>query len=355
MSDATFAELLLRGGAVGAQLALGIVVARSAPSHSLRLATLAFIFSSIAFVLSGVPGWRALAGPLYWPMWLVQIGGAGWFWLFARALFEDRRLRWRDALIPAALTLLGLVALSLPLPGARTVWTAYNVTELALALDALVRIVRSSRGDLVEARRRLRGPFLATIAAFSVAISVVQIGQAMGYDWPRYGLAFAAIQAALGLAGALVLLDARTELLGAAPALSDADPPAPVPTADAPWLARLDTLMREQQLWRREGLSLSDLAGAIGLPEHRLRRLINGGLGHRNFAAFVNLHRIEAARAALSDPAQATRTVASIAYDLGFGSLGPFNRAFRDATGHTPTEFRRAALAKGSPIPANPD
>jgi AraC-like DNA-binding protein len=40
--------------------------------------------------------------------------------------------------------------------------------------------------------------------------------------------------------------------------------------------------------------------------------------------------------------------VLTIALDLGFGSIGPFNRAFKDATGMTPTEFRRAHLGGGA-------
>jgi AraC-like DNA-binding protein len=62
----------------------------------------------------------------------------------------------------------------------------------------------------------------------------------------------------------------------------------------------------------------------------------------------VNSYRIEAAKRRLADPAEARSTVAAIAFDLGYGSLGPFNRAFRIATGSTPTEWRREALA-GSP------
>jgi AraC-like DNA-binding protein len=72
-----------------------------------------------------------------------------------------------------------------------------------------------------------------------------------------------------------------------------------------------------------------------------LRRLINQRLGYRNFNAFLNNHRIEEAKAALADPAQAAVPVITIAMDAGFQSLGPFNRAFKAMTGVTPSEYRK--------------
>ena len=98
-----------------------------------------------------------------------------------------------------------------------------------------------------------------------------------------------------------------------------------------------------------------DLRGKkVGVPEYRLRRLINQGLGHRNFNSFVNHYRIAEARAALADPAQAAVPVLTIALDAGFSSLGPFNRAFKAETGLTPSDFRRQNLGIsgiGEPIP----
>jgi AraC-like DNA-binding protein len=46
-------------------------------------------------------------------------------------------------------------------------------------------------------------------------------------------------------------------------------------------------------------------------------------------------------RAALVDPARRDLPVLTLALDAGFQSIGPFNRAFKAATGLTPTEFRR--------------
>lgn len=104
--------------------------------------------------------------------------------------------------------------------------------------------------------------------------------------------------------------------------------------------------MTIERAYRREGLTIGLLAVKLAMPEHRLRVLINDGLGHRNFNAFLNRYRIEEAKAALADPAQIGVPVLTIALDAGFQSLAPFNRAFKTDTGLTPTEFRRRAVAE---------
>ncbi|OYY89978.1 MAG: hypothetical protein B7Y45_09660 [Sphingomonas sp. 28-66-16] len=337
-------DLLFRGMAVGAQLGLGISLARSADDRGLRVATLLFVISNICFTLNGVRAIENLLGPVQLLLWLIQIGSAGYFWLFAVTLFEDRSLTVASAAPAASLTLIGLVGQYGPRASAPSIWTLHNVVGLLLALHALVVIVQSGRNDLVEARRRLRVPFLVLIATFSMVLSLAQIGQTLGIHAGWYEFANASIQAMLGIAGVAVLLEARPALFGVAGGGRSA--PAESRTLDDSgiWLDRLQRAMDIDALWRREGLTIGDLAKAVGLPEHRLRRLINDQLGHRNFASFVNQRRIAEARAVLSDPANAARNVASIAFDLGFGSLGPFNRAFREATGVTPTEFRRLAM-----------
>jgi AraC-like DNA-binding protein len=45
------------------------------------------------------------------------------------------------------------------------------------------------------------------------------------------------------------------------------------------------------------------------------------------------------------NPEHGLTPVSGLAYDLGYASLGPFNRAFKEVTGQTPTEYRRAVLA----------
>ena len=113
-------------------------------------------------------------------------------------------------------------------------------------------------------------------------------------------------------------------------------------------LAALGRLMTAERAYRQDGLTIGTLASRLSLPEYRLRRLINQGLGYRNFNSFVNHYRIAEAKAALGDPRQAEVPVLTIALDTGFSSLGPFNRAFKAETGLTPTEYRRQAGGKGA-------
>ena len=104
--------------------------------------------------------------------------------------------------------------------------------------------------------------------------------------------------------------------------------------------------MDNDETYTEMGLTIRNLAERLKTPEHRLRLMINKGLGHRNFSAFLNTFRIKAAKAALSDPENARLPVITIAMDVGFASLSPFNRAFKAAEGLTPTEYRQATLER---------
>ena len=121
-------------------------------------------------------------------------------------------------------------------------------------------------------------------------------------------------------------------------------PAAIIPDSNAADRKLVDTLMRlmaDERIYRHDNVSIGTLATKLGIPEYRLRRLINQQLGYRNFNVFLNNHRIEEAKAALADPTQAEVPVITIAMDAGFQSLGPFNRAFKTTTGVTPSEYRR--------------
>jgi AraC-like DNA-binding protein len=122
-------------------------------------------------------------------------------------------------------------------------------------------------------------------------------------------------------------------------------PPSGAVRAEAVLLADLQRRMTAESLYRREGLTIGALARILGTQEYLLRRVINRHLGYRNFNDFLHSYRIPEACVRLRSPADARRPVLSIALDLGYNSIGPFNRAFKARIGMTPTEFRRGDAA----------
>lgn len=112
-------------------------------------------------------------------------------------------------------------------------------------------------------------------------------------------------------------------------------------------MQRLQRAMAQEHAYRSEGLTVASLATHLDMGEAALRALINQELGYRNFNDFLHHHRLQetAARLATED-----LPILTIALECGYGSIGPFNRAFRQRFGMTPTEFRAGArLARQRP------
>jgi len=281
-------------------------------------------------------------------LWIMSVTASGALWLFSSVLFEDEPVipPWRYA-VPGFCIAIGLLGATLPYSPLRIlVWQAFAAFSVGIVAHVLMIAWRGWRSDLVDQRRRLRAPLAAAAAGYTLVESFCNFGFIQGQPLPH--LVQAVVLAALALGSAMALLRVEPLLVQAPIAAGETPQPATMPAmdltpADRLVLARLDKAMDENEVWRGEDLSIGALAALVGAPEHRLRKLINGTLGHRNFADYVNGRRIEAAKTALADPEQALKSVSTIAYELGFGSLGPFNRAFRAATGVTPTAWRQQA------------
>ena len=348
-SDASILEVLTRGGAIGAFLGLAVVMARG-PFTPPRVAGLLFCLAAAAHTLTQQPGLERVFG-MGWPaVWAFSAMGSGFFWTFATELFGDRPRLQLVRLTPAALLL--VIAGAANATQAKGLWLAHNLFGAALMAHVLVVIWSGWRNDLVESRRRLRTPILAAAAVYAVTIIGVQISEILWRPATALSPLTAVMLLGLGLASIAALLQANPELFAptAAPRLAEPSPGGTPTLSDehVRLAEKLDRLMREDRAYREEGLSISGLALKLGVPEYRLRRLINQKLSHRNFNAFLNQWRLGDARDALSDPAEREVPISTIALDAGFQSLGPFNRAFKAATGLTPSEFRAQALDSGA-------
>jgi AraC-like DNA-binding protein len=116
--------------------------------------------------------------------------------------------------------------------------------------------------------------------------------------------------------------------------------------AEAALAARVVAAMGERRLWKREGLGIGDLAAELHTQEYLLRRAINRHLGYRNFNDFLHEYRLGEAARRLADPAEAHLPILTIALDCGYGSIGPFNRAFKARFEVTPTHYRQVSFAQ---------
>ncbi|MES2340290.1 MAG: AraC family transcriptional regulator [Pseudomonadota bacterium] len=335
-------ELLIRGAAAGGfvLLAGGVIGSGRSPA---RVTGALFSTAAAAHVLTQSPTAFEGLGAARGPVWVLSVMGAGLFWAFAMELFGDHARLSPLRLVPSTLLLaIGVAATLSPPTAARLIWLSHNLVGAGLMLHLLLTVWTGWRGDLVEARRRLRGPLLGVAALY--ALVVVGVQSAELFSRPAHELSMLAAVSLLiiSFASGAVFLRADPQLFGTA-RVSGREPRVTAP--DQVLLARLRAALDGEELWRREGLTIGALAASLGAPEHHLRRLINEGLGYRNFTAFINERRVEAAKQMLSDPSKARTTIATVAYEVGFSSLGPFNRAFRAGAGRTPTAWRRTAQA----------
>ena len=349
-------DAALRGAAVALLLLMALRLWRerltARPAGRLlagfSLALCVQVISSTPMFENGLPPvWQAL------PVG-ISVGNSVLFWLFAQVLFDDDfTIRRWHAVVWFALFVCGVsFCLTLDLNRSPDVANAVmrmiirGAPLLFVALTVLVTVRRWSV-DLLERRRRLRGIVIVGGTLYTLAMVVLRLQSSHGIlPAPSALLDIATLLIIISVvAGSVTRLRAqdlftstKTEPTATAPSQPTASPPDD-PELQA-LLNRLSTLMTRQRAYAQENLTIAGLAEQLNVPEYRLRRAINGSLGHRNFNAYVNEFRLREAQAALVASDTRELPVLTIALTAGFQSIGPFNRAFKTMTGLTPTEFR---------------
>jgi len=318
-----------------------------------RWALLPMLVCLMAYLVRSAPQSAAAPFEVLLPLSVAALLFPVAFWWLVHNAFDDRSdLPWPAGVAVSVLLIAGLAsgrdAATVSLLG-----TGPHVVQKSVAagfvVAALWRLWVTAAQDLVSGRRVLRGWLIAYIGVHGLTVLSVEL-MLRGAPAPSWLDALNVAAIALALAIGLVFLigyrPAAVDTLFGPPAQAVAKPQALAQTppadarADAQWVERLRHLMAVDCVYRDPELSLAALAQRLGLPEHRLRELIHRELGCRNFPAFVNDHRLLEVEGKLVDPAFDRRPILTLALEAGFGSIGPFNRAFRDRHGMTPTAFR---------------
>jgi AraC-like DNA-binding protein len=264
--------------------------------------------------------------------------------------FDDRaRIGPRSWGLVAGYAVLPAIQLGLMIATGRIsllLWILAKLAMFGFTIAGLWIAWRGRADDLVEERRSLRLLLVGAIGAFTLWVTAFEMARhgSERHDLGHVGTIVAILVTTLGVS--IVMYGFRPADLFAArlPAANEPGDREPAPASSA-LAGRLQSVMAEERPYRAEGFSIAALAQRLGEPEYRLRRTINGELGYRNFTAFLNVFRLAEVREALADPAQREVPILTIAIDAGFGSIGPFNRAFREAEGMTPSEYRGARLS----------
>ena len=202
------------------------------------------------------------------------------------------------------------------------------------------------RVDLVEDRRKLRKIFIAIVGTFVFAMI---LGERLLIPWQSAALFDMHIT--LSVIGALlstVMLWIMFRPNAAAyldPLRSETVRVALEPPPDDSDLEALQRVLDVERVYHDSELTVASLAARVAIPEYRLRRVIHERLQYRNFNALLHRYRIDEACALLADPERRHLPILTIALSVGYNSINPFNRAFRELKGMTPSEFRARVRA----------
>jgi AraC-like DNA-binding protein len=310
-------------------------------------------------VFSGA--WRTLPHILRSTTWMPYLIGPS-LWLFARSLQAPFELRWsRLHFLPAALACLYFLPFYVQSGAAKIAFVeGTHVIPLETSLHGAAKAL-SMLGYLLATLvvlRRLPRTALSrsvfwTIAAFLVFVIAVasnflteHITSALpissdllaiiGLAIFLYSLSLLVLIYWREFATAFRTADADAPSAPRAPALLDAD-------TTQILFADVEQRVAKLGLHLEPQMTVTRLSSALELQPHYLSFVVNASTG-MNVKAWLNGLRVTEAKSRLID--QPDKSVIEIGLDCGFNSKAALNRAFRSATGQSPTEFRAAHFPK---------
>jgi len=101
---------------------------------------------------------------------------------------------------------------------------------------------------------------------------------------------------------------------------------------------RLTGLMEKEALYKKNDLTLQDLANRLDTHPNYLSQVINE-MEHKNFYNYINSLRVKEFIRSASRGETKSYTLLALAFDSGFNSKSTFNKYFKESTGKSPSEY----------------
>lgn len=229
--------------------------------------------------------------------------------------------------------------------------TGMDVLMMAFVAAAIYWTLKGWRADLVDDRRVLRW-FIIGVQGTLIFIIAFAENFLLEAGSNSYATAQAIIVGSIAvIATGMLLVAMRFDYLSLSNVIRKVAELTEEPETEstAPFdRASFDKVFKEGKLYREAGLTISMLSKKLNLPEYRLRAFIHKQLGFRNFNAMLHSYRIEDASEALADKDNPGVPVLTIALSVGYQSITPFNNAFREIKGATPSEYRKREIRSQS-------
>lgn len=278
--------------------------------------------------------------------WISFLGGnclLGIFWLVSLCLFSDHikvtTKHYAIASLPFVLPTIYLCwSVAQPPPYFVTHLFTYSAigVELLLISHALAITVKYWRDDLIQQRRYLRAALISGSGIY--LFLVILLEQALKLQSTWLSQIESVVLASLTLSINFFLLQFRDLSLFPAKITVTKQHTSKPRSIE---IDRILSLMTDKSVYQQEGLTITALAKQLNMYEYKLRNVINGELGYRNFNDFLNYYRIKDVTAKLKNPSCDSVAILNLALDSGFRSLSSFNKAFKETHNITPSEFRK--------------
>jgi len=225
--------------------------------------------------------------------------------------------------------------------------TCMDVVTLAFVASAMYWTLKGWRADLVDDRRILRWFIIGVQGAMIFSVVFVESFLLVSGSASYATAQIIIINSIAFLAMGMLLVAMRFDYVSLSNVIRKVEELTEEagPESRAPFdKDSFNEVFKGGKLYREAGLTIAMLAKKLNLPEYRLRAFIHKQLGYRNFNAMLHKYRIEDAGEALANKDKPSVPVLTIALLVGYQSITPFNNAFRQIKGVTPSEYRKREI-----------